>query len=125
MWPILQNRMTTPNLPRRESDDDTQAYLDDVQRLRLNAWNDIAADVEASANWTGWKDLHSAPVVDREFASNIRRTISGNEDHAGADSVIRFHNWKGSLDERVRVVDDSFRVAIQEVRRKGNRVFAP
>ena len=110
--------------PGSEGEEDTDAHLENVQRLVLHAGNRVAANVESDSNRTLWQDFQTPSVVDRELITDVEQRVPVREDAAEAESSVGFHLREGRLNQKVAVVDHSLGIALDEVRTVRKRMLS-
>jgi len=127
-----------------EIEENPESNLEDVQRLALTlnrrkrvvrAWkrhvefgarDSITADIEAHSDWSCRQHLDAAAVIQRELRTDLCKTwpaglvLAPAEDgtHSGGDVRLRLR--ERSLNENVAVIEDGFRVCLEEIRSISN-----
>src|SRR5206468_10670762 len=87
---------------------DTQAHLNDVQRLTLNTRHRITTNVNTRTDGAGRKKLQAATVVQGELGSNVRGAGAPHEKRTRPGGDIGLHERRWRLNQDIRVVNDHF-----------------
>src|SRR5262249_26990215 len=97
--------------------------------VEFGARNGITADIEAHSDWSCREHLDAAAVIQRELRADLRKAwparlvFAPAEDGTEARRDVGLRFRKRGLNENVAVIENGFRVRLQEIRSISNRVL--
>src|SRR5262249_39266139 len=101
----------------------TGAHFENVERLTLNAKNAVVANVDASAKRAEECEFHPTAGIESKLSPYGGNRISRRMNEAQTQRGVGFDGEQRRLNQKIRVVEYSFGVCVNEAWRNSKTVL--